>query len=448
MIGETRYLILWRILESAGGIPLPGDLETDLLEKYLIIIGGTPVPGDTFYNLLVKIVDIKGGTPAPGDKEWDLLVKWLVAEGECRACGDATHDLWRRILAALSFPSVQEIRVQQGAVGIVSGQGGAINFGNIAEGESPVNIVFTVFNDGDFDLLLGAVSVPTGYTLTEPLSGTITPGNSDSFTVRLDNTTLGVKAGNISFLTNDATENPFYFPVTGTVQSTMLTSMVSHWALDENDGALRLDSHGSNDLTDVNMVTRAAPVVSNLVFSAHFDSAIESSLQTSASASTLSVGQHDPFSIGGWVKFRLNSSEELDLTGLVGKWSAVGFFDYLVFFDGVNLRFHVSNNGSSNISVVAPGIIVADVPYLVMAWHDPVADNIAIQINNGAITTTAHATGVNSVPGAAFHVGRNFEGFVFHTGELDTWSFWSRLLTPAERTTYFNAGAGRAYPFS
>lgn len=98
MIGDNRYLIIRRLLKNAGGSPLPGDLESDLLEKYLILIGGTPLPGDDFNVLLRKIVIIKGGTPTPGDNEWNLLVKWLQAKGECRACGDMIIDLWRKIL--------------------------------------------------------------------------------------------------------------------------------------------------------------------------------------------------------------------------------------------------------------------------------------------------------------------------------------------------------------
>jgi hypothetical protein len=102
MVGDNKYKLLWRLVETAGGTPLPGDLETDLLEKYLRAIGGTPTPGDDFNVLLRKIVIIKGGTPRPGDNEWNLLVKWLQAEGECRACGDSVYDLWRKILATSS----------------------------------------------------------------------------------------------------------------------------------------------------------------------------------------------------------------------------------------------------------------------------------------------------------------------------------------------------------
>lgn len=103
-VGDGKYHIIWKLVESVGGIPRSGDSLRDLLAKYLTAIGGSPVPGDGFNELLRKIVIIKGGTPTPGDKEWDLLVKWLQAEGECRACGDSPHDLWLKILALPTLP--------------------------------------------------------------------------------------------------------------------------------------------------------------------------------------------------------------------------------------------------------------------------------------------------------------------------------------------------------
>jgi len=59
--------------------------------------------------------------------------------------------------------------------------------------------------------------VPAGYTLTEALATSLAPGASDTFTVRLDTSVIGVKTGEISFANNDADENPFNFTITGTV---------------------------------------------------------------------------------------------------------------------------------------------------------------------------------------------------------------------------------------
>jgi len=91
------------------------------------------------------------------------------------------------------------------------------DFGAAPQGGAAISRVFTVHNDGTAALTLGAVTVPTGFTLIEGLSASLAVGASDTFTVQLDTTTMGTKSGEISFSTNDYDENPFNFRITGTV---------------------------------------------------------------------------------------------------------------------------------------------------------------------------------------------------------------------------------------
>ena len=96
------------------------------------------------------------------------------------------------------------------------------DFGKIALGGGAVSHTFTVRNDGSTVLTLGAVVVPTGFTLTESLAASLAAGASDTFTVRLDTATAGLKSGEISFTTNDYDESPFNFAITGTVAADVL----------------------------------------------------------------------------------------------------------------------------------------------------------------------------------------------------------------------------------
>ena len=75
-------------------------------------------------------------------------------------------------------------------------------------------------NTGTAALILGTPSLPDGYTITEPLNGTIAAGGSDTFTVQLNTATVGTFAGNISFATNVTGKNPFNFAVTGSGDAT------------------------------------------------------------------------------------------------------------------------------------------------------------------------------------------------------------------------------------
>jgi C1A family cysteine protease/Leucine-rich repeat (LRR) protein len=91
------------------------------------------------------------------------------------------------------------------------------NFGSVALGSDPVSHTFTVCSDGAQVLTLGPVSVPSGFTLTKGLPSSLSPGQSDTFTIRLNTTAVGIKAGDVSFSTNDTSKNPFHFRITGRV---------------------------------------------------------------------------------------------------------------------------------------------------------------------------------------------------------------------------------------
>ena len=91
------------------------------------------------------------------------------------------------------------------------------DFGVLTQNGAPVSRTFVVRNDGTDTLTLGSVVVPAGFTVTEDLVGSLAPGASDTFTVRLETTALGTKSGQVAFATSDVNVNPFNFAVTGTV---------------------------------------------------------------------------------------------------------------------------------------------------------------------------------------------------------------------------------------
>jgi hypothetical protein len=218
-------------------------------------------------------------------------------------------------------------------------------------------------------------------------------------------------------------------------RSALLNSLIAHWKLNESSG-IRIDSHGGNDLGDINTVASAAGKLGN---AASFVAGNEESLSVGDNAA-LSMGDID-FTIALWVWF-----DALTGTGLAGKW-ATSSIEYIAYFDGTNLRFHVSNNGSNNVSVVNPQSISINTWYLFVAWHDATANTINLSINNNTPASAAHTTGVHN-GNAAFFLGRNEEGLTWLSGRLDSVSIWKRLLTAAERTQLYNAGAGLDYPFA
>jgi hypothetical protein len=112
-----------------------------------------------------------------------------------------------------------EIAVFNGAAEIVSGTTTAIDFGTVAQSTLGPTRTFTIENDGDDTLTIGAIQLPTGFSLVEGTAANIAVRGSDTFTVRLDSVTTGGKFGTVSFVTNDDDENPFSFTLQGTVLS-------------------------------------------------------------------------------------------------------------------------------------------------------------------------------------------------------------------------------------
>lgn len=218
--------------------------------------------------------------------------------------------------------------------------------------------------------------------------------------------------------------------------SPLLTSLIAHWRLDEASG-VRADAHGGNALTDNNTTGQAAGKLGN---AALFVAANQESLSSGDNAD-LSMGDID-FTIAGWVYFTTTA-----FAGLAGKWGPGPVLEYLVYFDGTNIRFHVSANGGSNVSVANSHTISAGVWYFFVAWHDSVANTINLSVNNNTPASVSHSGGVFNGD-AAFCLGRNEEGLSWLNGRLDSVSIWKRLLTAAERTQLYNSGNGLDYPFA
>src|SRR5205085_1829382 len=80
---------------------------------------------------------------------------------------------------------------------------------------------FRVTNQGGSNLNISRVTVPSGYTITDNLGGSIAPGNSDTLTIRLDSSSAGTKSGDVNISSNDGDENPFNFAITGKVASSI-----------------------------------------------------------------------------------------------------------------------------------------------------------------------------------------------------------------------------------
>lgn len=220
-------------------------------------------------------------------------------------------------------------------------------------------------------------------------------------------------------------------------------NLISHWKLNEETGT-RVDSVGSNDLTDNATVTVALGTIAN---AAQFVTANSEFLNIADNAA-LSAGDVD-FSFAGWVFLDSIS------TGTIlakGASSQLTNFEYELRFAAGPVRFEfvVSPNGSgaSAVSVTASsfGAPSTGVFIFIVAWHDSVNDTINIQVNNGTIDSTAHSAGVFDGT-EDFRIGAfTSGGGQAFDGRIDEVTFWKRKLTTIERSFMYNSRKGKTFP--
>jgi hypothetical protein len=217
----------------------------------------------------------------------------------------------------------------------------------------------------------------------------------------------------------------------------VIDNLIVYYPMDEASGDA-LDAHSNGyDLADNTAVGAGSGVVSGARdFEAStgqwFDRASNADLQT---------GDID-FTLQAWVRMESKPANPLPI---VQRFQS-GQTEYVLEWDngGDRFRFYV-HNGSTFPIVVANNFGAPSTAtwYLVHAWHDAANDLIGIAVNAGTADTTATSLGVNSST-ATFRYAQNADNYYFD-GLMDECAFWKKVLTSAERTWLYNAGAGRSY---
>jgi hypothetical protein len=229
-----------------------------------------------------------------------------------------------------------KVRVQVGSTQISNGATTPVAFGSIVLGQIQ-ELTFSVYNDGNGLLSLGSLSVPSGYTVTNPLSSSISPGQSDTFTLRLDPPTVGIKSGNVSFSTNDSDENPFVFAISGVVTlpnwivaspsaTFSLTGAVGNQVLHLASGSITLPVDAGGAVPALSIVQSDGSITMDS--SQHL-----ASLQIESGSATLSAGGSrwlfsDSISVGSGGQLDLNDNDLVVNNGSFSMLQSLVFAGY------------------------------------------------------------------------------------------------------------------------
>jgi hypothetical protein len=229
-------------------------------------------------------------------------------------------------------------------------------------------------------------------------------------------------------------EYGFYgFPMGGRLMASgLLTGLTAYWKMDETSGT-RLDSVGSNHLTDNNSVSSAAGKIgtasSHTAASSQYLT-VGGSLTASGSARTVSLCVY-PTDVSTQRAFASFAAAATPLSGtpvfILGYRQGGGsgpFFAY----SGGNYR-----NGTT--------VAALNTWYHVAYTYDPSSSNVGLWING---TREVNVTAADSNSGTTLYIGAGFNAY--HDGRVDEVGLWSRVLTSIEIGTLYNAGVGVTYP--
>jgi Ca2+-binding RTX toxin-like protein len=128
------------------------------------------------------------------------------------------------------------------------------DFGSIELNLDGTERTFTIRNDGTADLVITDLLASGDFSIIDDLDNTtIAVGGSETFTVKLDTSTGGLKSGQITFTTNDPNEQAYNFAIKGTVTVTPEVEVTGNGTDIENNDLVPGDDADDTDFGSANL---------------------------------------------------------------------------------------------------------------------------------------------------------------------------------------------------
>jgi azurin len=283
----------------------------------------------------------------------------------------------------------------------------------------------------------GGTITSYAWTQVAGASATITSPSSATTTV------TGLSAGTYTFVltVTDNNSNTAKDSVNVTVaapSSSLLTGIVSYWKLDESSGNAIDAAGGGNNGT----VTGATHGVTGKINTAYSFSGTTPKVNCGTNTNlAFTTG-----TIGCWVNLSTLSPSgdgviisKGDASGEYNGWALIYEADGLFKFQTYTA------SGSHTTYTFSTTTLAANTWYYLAVSFN--GSSLVTYINGNQVTTTETNLPVTTVYPFVIGNNANAANFAFN-GVIDEVGAWNRVLTPAEVTSLYNAGAGNQYPFS
>ena len=230
-------------------------------------------------------------------------------------------------------------------------------------------------------------------------------------------------------------KGPVGFSYFASPTSSLLTGLVASWKLaDLTDATGR-----GNTLTNNGGATFAPGKIGDAAF---FASASTQFLSR-ANNTDLQFGDAD-WTLGFWFNTTTTGLDQ----GIVSK-DGVGSGEREFVFRSLGSGFYraVFFTATDTSQTIDNSVAVSDgVWNCAIVWHDTADQSINFSLNDGTTYSNVVGSAAQAASTAAFRIANDvFSGT--YDGAVDDMNKWTRVLTAAERTTFYNGGTGIEYPF-
>ncbi len=230
---NTSYGYRVRAFNTAVDSPYGNEIQATTLEEPPVAPSNLTAAGRSFERITLNWTDESsneegfeietyvGGQWAPLDTVGSNVIEYentsLAADATYSYRVRAYNSVGTTLYTNEASATTMAIRVLLDGADIGDGQADPVNLGSMPFGGGALSRSITVRNESGRAVSLSDLTLPAGFTLVDGLSSELAAGATDTFTVRMENSTVGTRSGEVSFVFDGDAANPFNFPITASI---------------------------------------------------------------------------------------------------------------------------------------------------------------------------------------------------------------------------------------